>query len=133
MADSNNDHAPRHLLLLLKAAVEREKEQEERAPYHRSLIRPNTLIKVLPGVSDKALDALVEEFRELEKLTEELRIIARTPFDASDLERIDKDLLFLAREVGLLGVHEGTDQRVERYRVPELYPLALKMTRKGQA
>jgi cellulose biosynthesis protein BcsQ len=134
LADANNDHAPRHLLQLLRAAVEREKEQEERAPYQRSLIRPNTLIKVLPDVSSKALDALVqEEFHELEPLTDRLREIARTPFDSNELEAIDKDLLFLAREVGLLGVHEGTDQRVERYRVPELYRLALNMTRKGQA
>lgn len=134
LADANNDHAPRHLLQLLGAAVEREKEQEIKAPYSRSLIRPNTLIKVLPTVSDKALDALVqEEFHELKPLTERLRVIARTPFDSSELADIDTDLLFLAREVGLLGVHEGSDQRVERYRVPELYRLALNMARKGQS
>ena len=134
LSDANNDHAPRHLLQLLRAAVEREKEQETKTSYFRSLIRPNTLIKVLPEVSIKALDALVqEEFHELVPLTDRLREIARTPFDSAELDDIDKDLLFLAREVGLIGVHEGTDQRVERYRVPELYRLALNMTRKGQA
>lgn len=133
LADANNDHAPRHLLQLLRAAVEHEKEQETKAPYSRSLIRPNTLIKVLPKVSDMAIDSLVEEFQELEALTVRLREIARTPFDADELESIEKGQLVLAKEVGLLGIHEGTEQSVERYRVPELYRLALKMTRKGQS
>ncbi|WP_136067360.1 tyrosine-protein kinase family protein [Modicisalibacter radicis] len=133
LADANNDHAPRHLLQLLGAAVEHEKEQEPKAPYPRSLIRPNTLIKVLPSVSKLALDSLIEEFQEMETLTDHLREIARTPFDASELDSLDKGQLTLAKEVGLLGIHEGTEQSAERYRVPELYRLALSMTRKGQS
>lgn len=134
LADANGDHAPRHLLQLLREAVDIEKNQELKASYSRSLIRPNTLIKALPEVSAKALDALIkEEFQELEALTVRLREIARTPFDAGELDSIDKSQLLLAKEVGLLGIHEGTEQRAERYRVPELYRLALKMTRKGQS
>lgn len=133
LADANNDHAPRHLLQLLGAAIEHEKEQEPKAPYSRSLIRPNTLIKVLPKVSKLALDSLIEEFQEMGALADHLRDIARTPFDASELDNLDKSQLVLAKEVGLLGVHEGTEQSAERYRVPELYRLALGMTRKGQS
>lgn len=137
LADANDDRAPRHLLQLLKEAVEREEKQEKQTPYARSLIRPNTLTKVLPSVSQKALDALVnEEFVELKPLEQRLRQIKRTPFDANELttdETISNDTLLLAQEVGLLGIHEGEEQRVVRYRVPEIYRLALDMTRKGQA
>ena len=41
--------------------------------------------------------------------------------------------LSLAREVGLLSVYEGTEDAVQRYKVPDLYRLGIGMTRKGHA
>lgn len=137
LGDANGDHAPRHLLQLLRAAIAAECQLEARNPYPRSLIRPSALVKALPEVSDKAVDALTqEEFVELQPLIARLKEIGRTPFPASELDGasdIPPDLRSLAREVGLLGVHEGTERQAERYRIPELYRLGLNMTRKGQA
>lgn len=134
LGDANDDHAPRHLLQLFNAAIRGEIEQERKSPYGRSLIRPNTLVRVLPDVSNLALDALInEEFKELDGLRDRLRGIARTPFPAKELNGIDSGLINLAMEVGLLGIHEGTDTDIERYRVPEIYRLGLGMTRRGQA
>ncbi|MDZ7640770.1 MAG: hypothetical protein U5J62_01900 [Desulfurivibrio sp.] len=101
LGDANDDHAPRHLLQLFHEAVEKEKEQERRTPYGRSSIRPNTLVKVLPEVPVKALDALVrEEFEELQPLIERLKEIAKTPFMAVEIDGRNMDLN-LGQEVGL--------------------------------
>jgi len=43
-----------------------------------------------------------------------------------------EDLVMLAREGGVLSVYEGTEDRVERYTVPEIYRHALNLGRRGQ-
>lgn len=136
LGDANDDHAPRHLLQLFRKAIDWEKKQEPQTSYRRSLLRPNALVKVLPEVSKQALDALLEEFVELTPLINALREIGKTPFNAGELEdmpNVSTDQLTLAREVGLLGIHEGTERAPDRYRIPELYRLDLAMARKGQA
>jgi MinD-like ATPase involved in chromosome partitioning or flagellar assembly len=132
LADGNDDHSPRYLLQLLHQAVRWEKEEHKRNPYERSVIRPRALEKVLPEVSEQALEALRdEEFPELIPLTNILTQIGRTPIYASELEA-SPDLINLAMDVGLLGIYEGSEEKVERYKVPEIYRYALKMGRKGQ-
>lgn len=132
LADGNEDHSPRYLLLFMHQAVEWEKNEQKRNPNDKSIIRPRAFTTVLPDVSKQALGALRdEEFQELKPLMENLTEIGRAPVNASDI-KVLPDLINLAREVGLLGVYEGSEEEVERYSVPELFRHALKMTRKGQ-
>jgi hypothetical protein len=96
------------------------------------VIRPRALISSLEEVSKQSLDALVkEEFPELQVLIDRLQEIGRSPFKASELLGLDEESL--AREVGLLAVYEGTENDVQRYKVPDLYRLGIGMTRQGQA
>ena len=83
-------------------------------------------------VSTEAISGLVEEFSELVPLVDRIKQIGRTPVDVNDVKDI-KDVS-LAREVGLLGVYEESDDgSVSRYRIPDLYRVGLGVTRKGQA
>lgn len=136
LADGNDDHSPRYLLQLLHQAVEWEKMENGRNPYDRSIIRPRALEKVLHEVSERALSALRdEEFPELEPLMKILQDIGKTPLAARELnlETIHQaELIELAMEVGLLGIYEGDKDNIEKYKVPEIFRHALKMTRKGQ-
>ena len=132
LGDANEDHAPRHLLQLFHAAVPWEKKEHAREPYNRTVIRPRGLINSLPDVSRLALESLKEEFSELEELMSYLSELGRTPVAANDLKDHEGPV-DLAREVGLLNVYEGTDDRVERYKVPDIYRYGLNMTRMGQA
>ncbi|MER7849316.1 hypothetical protein ABTZ03_35880 [Kitasatospora sp. NPDC096077] len=134
LADANGDHAPRALAQMMTAAVELERGFEEGNRYSRSIIRPRALVESLDEVSESALDALQrDEFPELDPLLGRLRAIGSTPFAAEQLEGASPDLVRLARDVGLLEEVPGSRDRVERYRVPEMYRKALSMTRKGQA
>jgi len=132
LADANEDHSPRYLLQLFYEAVQWERNEEMRTPYEKAFVRPRALIRCLPKVSEEALEALQEEFSELDPLLEKLRSIGRTPISAADLQEY-QHLLSLAREVGLLAVYEEREDEVLRYKVPDLYRYGLKMTRKGQA
>ena len=132
LADANQDHTPRYLLQLFREVTRQEKIENQRAPYDRSILRPRAFIQALPTVSGQALDALREEYPELEALLERLANIGRTPVASEELSDL-ADAVALGREVGLIGIYEGTEDRVERYRVPEIYRHALGMTRKGQA
>jgi len=136
LADGQGDHGPRALSQLFHEAVQWEQREEERSGYDRSIIRPRALVPSLDRVSEEALQALGEEFSELQNLIEVLQALRRTPLDPTDIEQADPkaaEHLELALEVGLLAVYEGTQDDVRRYRVPDLYRLALGMTRKGQA
>lgn len=133
LADGNGDHSPRYLLQLLHKVTDWEKEEHTKTTYDKSIIRPRALIQSLPAVSEQALSALSqEEFPELKELLDKLREIRRTPIEAEDLSGLEEQVS-LAREVGLLRVYEGTDEKVERYQVPDIYRHALGLTRKGQA
>jgi len=132
LADANDDHAPRHLLQLFHEAIQWERQQHQQTPYDRSVIRPRGLVKCLSAVSEQALIALSEEFSELGPLLEKLRAIARSPLYAKELEQFEQEIA-LAQEVGLLGIYEEKEDDIQRYKVPDIYRLALKMTRKGQA
>jgi MinD-like ATPase involved in chromosome partitioning or flagellar assembly len=136
LADGQGDHGPRALSQLFNAAASWEMREESRNPYDRSIIRPRALVPSLEDVSNEALQALAEEFPELDGLISALETISRTPFDPSDIALVNSDAasqLDLALEVGLVAVHEGTQEDVRRYRVPDLYRLALGMSRRGQA
>ncbi len=132
LADANEDHTPRYLLQLFKEVVSVERAEQKKVLYDRSMLRPRSFIQSLPAVSGQALDALREEFPELDLLLRKLQEIGRTPVASEELKNLGEALI-LAREVGLIGIYEGTEDRVERYRVPEIYRYALGMTRKGQA
>jgi len=132
LGDANNDHAPRNLNFLFELALEWETEAQKKNPYHRSVIRPRALMKQLPEVSHRALNSLLEEFPELEILQKTLAQIGSTPFKAGFLDDPDISVsLELAKEVGLLRIHEETDGNVLRYTIPELYRWGLNMGRKG--
>jgi hypothetical protein len=62
---------------------------------------------------------------------DELTQIGRTPVDTNELSRALE--LNLAREVGLLDIYESSGDYMARYKVPDLFRHALKMTRKGPA
>lgn len=132
LADANDDHTPRYLLQLFSLVVEWEQKEQQRVPFERTVVRPRALIDCLPRVSEQALGAIEEEFPELEPLLNSLREIGRTPVPAVAIVGV-ADSMELAREVGLLSVYEGTEDQVQKYKVPEIYRHALGMTRKGQA
>jgi len=133
LADANGDHSPRYLLALFNEAIAWEKKEQVRSPYNRTIIRPRALIKVLEKVSEQALGALKdEEFQELAPLFSKLEKIGKTPFPAQELEHFS-EWSRLAVEVGLLGAYETSGDHTLRYFAPELFRLALKMKRHGQA
>lgn len=132
LADSNADHSPRHLLQLFREALAWERAEERKSPYEKAVIRPRALLVRLATISEQAVSALREEFAELQPLLDTLVQVGRTPIDADTLAQ-NRDILPLAREVGLLGVYEESGDLVTRYKVPDLYRLGLGMTRKGQA
>ncbi len=133
LADGNGDRIPRYLIQLFEEAVVWEREESKVNAYDRSLIRPRGLIEALPKVSPRALSALKdEEFPQLEALFERLRTLRSSPVNARDIADLG-DLVTLAREVGVLSVYEGTEDQVERYKVPDIYLAGLGMVRKGQA
>jgi hypothetical protein len=133
LADGNGDRSPRSLLQLFRKARDWEIAESASSPYARSLIRPRALTQSLQSVSDEALAALQEEFTELDPLVARLREIGRSPLNAEEVEHLGNEIDALAREVGLLEIYEGTESEASRFRVPDLYRLALGMTRKGQA
>jgi hypothetical protein len=132
LTDGKGDRSPRSLLQLFRKARDWEMQEAARSPYDRSLIRPRALTESLPEVSAEALGALREEFIELNSLVSKLREIGRSPLNADELSEF-KEIEPFALEVGLLEVYEGTESEALRFRVPDIYRLALGMTRKGQA
>ena len=141
LADGSDNRSPRTLLQLFLTATEWETREHQGNRYDKTVIRPRALIASLEQVSKEAIDALVkEEFPELKGLIERLQKLGRSPFQTTEMPNLDEDLdedldeqLSLAREVGLIAVYEGTEDNVQRYKVPDLYRLAIGMTRKGQA
>ncbi|MEA5418287.1 hypothetical protein VB712_03555 [Spirulina sp. CCNP1310] len=133
IADGSNHHSPRALLQLFKQGQAWEMREQTKNAYGKTVIRPKALIASLEEVSKQTLDALIEEeFPNLSTLVERLREIGRSPFKSSEVEGLE-DELRLASEVGLLSIYEGTNDVVERYKVPDLYRSGIGMTRKGQA
>ncbi len=135
LKDGNEDRNPRYLLMTFREIVEWERREHARTPYERSVIRPRALEQVLPKVSRWALDALAEEFSELQDHVFGALRGQRTPLptDWPDQTHLSPDLLNLASEVGLISLYEGTPKDPGRYAVPEVYRFALDMKRKGQA
>ncbi|MEU7616725.1 hypothetical protein AB0B27_11580 [Micromonospora rifamycinica] len=134
LADGQGDHSPRTLSQLFATAVEW--EMGERGSYDQSVIRPRALVPSLERVSIEAVGALHEEFPELKAMVDALEAVGRTPLVPGDIEAVNPNALEqleLALEVGLVAVHEGTQEDVRRFRVPDLYRHALGMTRRGQA
>ena len=74
---------------------------------------------------------LFAEFPELKSLMNLLAQVGRTPVNSSELIASQDDIK-LAMDAGLLGIYEGNEEKVERYKVPEIYRYALDVTRKGQ-
>lgn len=133
LADANEDHTPRFLLQLFRYAIEWEKEEMKKNSYAKSIIRPRGLIECLSDVSRDAIASLREEFKELEELLNQLSSIAYTPIQKELLAGYE-NIIELAKEIGLLQTYEEDSKgNVVRYKVPDIYRLALGMTRKGQA
>ena len=133
LADGNGDRIPRYLIQLFEEAVRWERDESKSNPYERSLIRPRGLVQALSQVSSRALSALKdEEFPQLEALFDRLRTLRSSPVNAREIEDLG-ELVALAREVGVLSVYEGTEEKVERYKVPDIFLAGLDMVRKGQA
>lgn len=134
LADGKKNHSPRTFLQLLATAKDWEKDENVKNAYEKAIIRSRALTSSFKIVSQLALDALInEEFSELDPLVAQCKQIGRSPFDAQDLDSVDKSLINLALEVGLLAIHEGTEEDVQRYKIPDLYLSGIGMTRKGQA
>jgi hypothetical protein len=131
LADGTDNRNPRSLLQLFKTATAIEKQEQQKNPYWKTIIRPRSLSSSLDEVSIEALSALNEEFPELAGLIDLLKTLGRSPVNASELQEFDQQLS-LAKEVGLLTIYEGTEEEVQRYKVPDLYLKGIGMTRKGQ-
>lgn len=132
IADGSDNHSPRALLQLFSQAKDWEVTEQDQNPYWKTVIRPRALSKSLEEVSKQALSALIdEEFPELQSLVSHLKGLGRSPFKVTDVPNFD-DLLGLAREVGLLSIYEGTEESIDRYKVPDLYLFGIGMIRKGQ-
>jgi hypothetical protein len=132
LADGNGDHSPRALFQLFREATISEREEQQRNPNDRTVIRPKALVVSLDQVSEEALSALLEEFEELDEFEKRLRNLGRSPVDASEFRDLGEQLV-LAREVGLIEIYEGTEEEVLRYRIPDPYRRGLGMTRQGPA
>jgi cellulose biosynthesis protein BcsQ len=132
LADGKGDHSPRALLQLFREATAWEREEHQKDPYDRTVIRPRALIASLDEVSNEALSALREEFEELSEIEERLRDLGRSPVDANEFIDLGEQLT-LAHEVGLVEIYGWTEGDVRRYRIPDLYRLGLGMSRQGPA
>jgi MinD-like ATPase involved in chromosome partitioning or flagellar assembly len=132
LSDANSDRNPRYLLMLMNLVTTWERKENVRSRYERSIIRPRALEQQLQEVSAWALDAVREEFAELQPLLDRLAN-ERTPLTTDLIGSVSPEIVALAQEVGLLGVYEERDGSPERYSVPEIYRLALNMKRRGQA
>lgn len=132
LADGNGDHSPRHLVQLLDSATKIESNLEQGNPFSRAIVRPRALVEALDEVSEKALEALREEFAELKDVLAALGRVGNTPLDTQALGAQESTLVSLAEEVGLLETSSSARELIDRYRVPELYRIALGMSRKGQ-
>lgn len=133
LADGNGDHSPRYLFQLFRVAIDLEKEEfmTEKNPYLRSLIRPRMLTKALPSVSEEAVNALREEYPELEQFMNHIRG-KMSPLQKQELASFEHEIE-IANESGLISVYERDGGVPVRYAVPDLYLKGLEMTRKGQA
>ncbi|MCT7964262.1 ParA family protein [Laspinema sp. D1] len=133
IGDGSHNHSPRALLQLFSEAKQWERKEQKQNAYGKTIIRPRALSASLEEVSKQALDALIsEEFPELRPLIDQLRTIGRSPFKSNEVSGLEEELS-LAVEVGLLAIYEGTEDEVERYKVPDLYLSGIGMTRRGQA
>lgn len=133
LSDGKEERGPRTLLQLCRIATGQERNYSRTQPYQTSLLRPRTLIEALPQVSDGALEALREEFPELNPTLEALRATGKTPFPRTDLPRNELPEEDLAIEIGLVSRVAGTsNSEPDRFWVPELYRIALGLTRRGQ-
>ena len=133
LSDGKQERGPRTLLQLCRLATEQERSYSRAQPYQTSLLRPRTLIEALPQVSDGALEALREEFPELNPTLEALRAAGKTPFPRTDLPRHELPEEDLAIEIGLVSRAAGNNSSdPDRFWVPELYRISLGLTRRGQ-
>ncbi len=125
LADANDEHSVRLLLVLFKTALESEKNEIKRT---RVLIRSSKLKDALPTVSQQAITALQEEYGvELADLLRQLeKTIQTTPFSETELNGVDKSELDLARTIGLIKVRSDG-----RLAIPDLYRISLNMSRQG--
>jgi hypothetical protein len=133
LSDGNHDHSPRFLFQLFDKAIKLERLENEENPYDRSLIRPRMLIKALETVSRLAVDSLLEEYQELDSISDQLkgRVV---PFDIDMLKGSDKDLVKLAFEIGFIAPYDSNSSgEVLRVTVPDLYLKGLEMSRRGHA
>ncbi|MBK5938073.1 hypothetical protein, partial [Halochromatium roseum] len=79
-----------------------------------------------PEGDQKAI-LFVKSDRLLERLFERLRALRSSPVNARDIGDLG-ELVKLAREVGVLSVYEGTEDQVERFKVPDIYLAGLGIT-----
>ncbi|MFN5065342.1 MAG: P-loop ATPase, Sll1717 family [Aphanizomenon sp.] len=131
LADGTDNRNPRSLLQLFKTATLIEKQEQQINPYEKTIIRPRSLRSSLDEVSTEALGALNEEFPELLELINKLRSLGSSPVKAREIQEFDQQLS-LAKEVGLLAIYEGTEEDVQKYKIPDLYLKGIGMTRQEQ-
>lgn len=132
LADANGEHTPRSLLQLFHHALAWEKEEQQKNPWEKSIIRPRALVQSLGKVSEDAVASLREEYQELGDFLNRLAEIGDSPFPTEKLAGQTKESIQLAREVGLLKVEKKDFDGVAMlYSVPDIYRLGLGMTRKG--
>ncbi|MCU1493245.1 MAG: hypothetical protein JWO62_1009 [Acidimicrobiaceae bacterium] len=133
LSDSQGARSPRTLLQLCRLATERERIYSRTQAYPSSLLRPRALAESLPDVSAGAVDALREEFPELDATFDALRNTGKTPFPRTDLADGGIPEEELAVEIGLVSRVVATNSSdPDRFWVPEIYRIALGLTRRGQ-
>jgi septum formation inhibitor-activating ATPase MinD len=132
LADGNNHRSPRNLLHLFATALEWEKQKQPYQMYWKTIMRSRSFVASLMIVSQQALDTLVNEYLQLDHVVEQLRFLGETPCEARELSKfVSVEDLQLAKQVGLLLIYEGTETDIKKYKVPELYRLAIGMKNKG--
>lgn len=138
ITDTQGDRFPRSLVLLLKEAIDGERNFDRPNPYE-SVLRPRVLIDALPNVSKQRVDEVRNEYPEFQAELDKLRN-ERSPVAEDRLGQIwgkqDKELTNLITsviETGILQEYQRPPVAdVARYTVAELYLYGLGMMRKGQ-
>jgi hypothetical protein len=141
ISDYQGNRFPRSLISFLQYAVENEKNIYEKNPYD-TVLRPRSLINVLPKVSSERVNDVKNEYSEFATY---LNLFAseRSPISTKrlgEIWQVDaaklKELVTGLIAAGILKEYLRSSFQAQdsdiRYSVAELYLSGLKMTRFGQ-
>jgi hypothetical protein len=134
VTDTQDNRFPRSLILLLRAALDRERElyQQGIPPAPDAILRPQALREVWEKtVSEERLDAVYSEYPELKSWLEACKTAhLRSPATLQELEEVlglrGNDLTEALQQLEAAGILRYSE-RDQRYRFAELYRPALQV------